>query len=364
MLSPYAEPVASSPRADDLDDCRARLRVGSRSFHAAAFLLPRGFREPAAALYAFCRSADDAVDDSASPGIALQGMHRRLDAIYAGAPEPRPEDRALSGVVERFGLPKPLLAALFEGFAWDVEGRRYADLDGVVAYSARVAGTVGAMMAVLMGVRDPDMLARASDLGVAMQLTNIARDVGEDARAGRLYLPLEWLREAGVDPDAFVEAPAFTPALGTVVRRLLAEAERLYRQADSGIARLPQRCRPAIYAARLLYAEIGRELIRRGCDSVSQRAVVSPQRKLRVLAGLPRLALMPSAGLRLPAHGETAFLVAAVASARAPGLAEDAALPPLARIERKYVWVLELFEEMDRRERQRNGTALADESVA
>lgn len=359
MPSLSVEAIPLAGRADDLDDCRERLRVGSRSFHAAAFLLPQSFREPAAALYAFCRSADDAVDDSANPAAALAGMHRRLDAIYAGAPHPRAEDRALAEVVERFELPKGLLEALFEGFAWDVEGRRYDDLDGVIAYSARVAGTVGAMMAILMGVRDPRMLARASDLGVAMQLTNIARDVGEDARAGRLYLPVDWMAEAGLDPDAFLRAPGFSPALGAVVRRLLAEARRFYRHADSGIARLPRRCRPAIYAARLLYAEIGREVLRRHCDSVSQRAVVSAQRKLWVLSTLPGLAVLSAASLRLPAHDQTAFLVAMAAR-------EDAtdALPALARIERKFVRVLDLFEEMDRRDRQRAGRQLADESVA
>ena len=94
--------------------------------------------------------------------------------------------------------------ALFEGLQWDCEGRRYEDLEALHAYAARVAGAVGVMMALLMGVRDADALARACDLGVAMQLTNIARDVGEDARAGRLYLPLDWLREAGLDPAAFL----------------------------------------------------------------------------------------------------------------------------------------------------------------
>ena len=91
------------------------------------------------------------------------------------------------------------------------EVRRYETLQDLDAYAARVAGSVGAMMTLVMGQRAPEIVARACDLGVAMQLTNIARDVGEDARAGRLYLPLQWLREAGIDPDAWLAKPVFTP---------------------------------------------------------------------------------------------------------------------------------------------------------
>ena len=98
-------------------------------------------------------------------------------------------------------IPRALPEALLEGFAWDAAGRRYETLDEVEHYAARVAGCVGAMMTLVMGRRDPAILARACDLGVAMQLTNICRDVGEDARAGRLYLPLAWLRDNGIDPD-------------------------------------------------------------------------------------------------------------------------------------------------------------------
>ncbi len=107
-------------------------------------------------------------------------------------------------------MPRALPEALLEGLAWDAQARRYATLSDLYDYSARVAAAVGAMMCVLMGVRDADALARACDLGVAMQLTNIARDVGEDARERRLYLPLDWLAEAGIDPDAFLDLRAAT----------------------------------------------------------------------------------------------------------------------------------------------------------
>ena len=104
-------------------------------------------------------------------------------------------------------IPRALLDALLEGFVWDAQGRRYETLEELHDYAARVAGTVGAMMALLMGARGPARWPAPATSGVAMQLTNIARDVGEDARDGRLYLPRAWLREAGIDADAWLRAP-------------------------------------------------------------------------------------------------------------------------------------------------------------
>jgi len=112
--------------------------------------------------------------------------------------------------------------------------RRYASLSDLRAYSARVAAAVGAMMCVLMRVRDPNALARACDLGVAMQLTNIARDVGEDAREGRLYLPTDWMHEAGITPEAFLRDPEPTPQVRAMVRRLLREADDRYARCECG----------------------------------------------------------------------------------------------------------------------------------
>jgi phytoene synthase len=281
MPSP-ADPPALDPQ--DLAACAALLRGGSRSFHAASLVLPRRVRDPAVALYAFCRLADDAVDGGADRVRAVEDLRARLDRAYAGRPDPTPADRAFAVVAARFAIPRALPDALIEGFAWDAEGRRYETLDDLVAYAVRVAGTVGAMMAVVMGERGAGGVARACDLGVAMQLTNIARDVGEDARLGRIYLPLADLRRAGVDPDAFLADPRPGPALAGVVARLLAAADELYARSEAGVAGLPADCRPAIQAARRLYAGIGREVERRGGDSVTARAVVPGRAKAALLA--------------------------------------------------------------------------------
>ena len=263
---------------------------------------------------------------------------------------PTPADRALAAVVRQFAIPRALLEALLEGFEWDAEGRRYDTLDDLHAYAARVAGSVGAMMALLMGVRSPDAVARACDLGVAMQLSNIARDVGEDARNGRLYLPREWLHEAGIEPERWLASPTFEPALGGVVRRILDAADVLYARVDAGVACLPLGCRAGINAARFLYADIGHEVARRGLDSVSQRAVVPASRKARLLvrAGM---ALFPTPATQsvgaLPA---TQFLLDAIAACPLSPRPDRTTTSPQRGGIGRAAWVVALFEQLELRE--------------
>jgi 15-cis-phytoene synthase len=322
----------------DMEACRAAIRTGSLSFHAASRLLPPKVRDPALALYAFCRLADDAVDEGSDKAGAVLRLRDRLDRLYQGRPANAAPDRAFACVVETFDMPRALPDALLEGMAWDATGRRYADLSGVLAYSARVAAAVGAMMCVLMRVRDADALARACDLGLAMQLTNIARDVGEDARAGRLYLPVDWLTAAGVEPEAWLATPTATPAIRLATARLLAEADRLYTRSEAGVAALPLACRPGILAARMIYAGIGGAVRRRNHDSISSRARTGVAQKLGWL-GLATLksagtALMPRpAILHAPPVEEVSFLVRAAAYQAPPRGRSDALLGVLAQLE-------------------------------
>jgi phytoene synthase len=267
-------------RPEDLAHCENAIRHGSLSFHAASRLLPSSVRDPALALYAFCRLADDEVDEGTQQAGAVLRLQDRLDLAYAGTPRNAPEDRAFAAIIDEFEMPRALPDALLEGLAWDAAEYRYDTLSGVRDYSARVASAVGAMMCVLMRVRDPDALARACDLGVAMQLTNIARDVGEDARMGRIYLPLDWLAEAGIDPQNFTRDPVPDAALRFMVKRLLAEADRLYLRSESGINALPVKARTGIWAARLIYAGIGRQVRQNGYDSITMRARTSVTQKL------------------------------------------------------------------------------------
>jgi phytoene synthase len=337
------EPQLARHWAADVAACRASLQHNSKTFHAASLLLPARVRAPATVLYGFCRLADDAVDEQgerAGRGEAIARLRERLDRVYAGQPLALPTDRALAAVVAAYAMPRALPDFLIEGLAWDVEGRDYETLDALLSYAARVAGAVGAMMSLLMETRDAQALARACDLGVAMQLSNIARDVGDDARMGRLYLPKAWLREVGVDPAAWLADPRPDARVDQVVLRLLAEADRLYARAAAGVACLPLACRPGINAARKLYAAIGHEVRRAGGDGVRRRARVPGWRKAMLLARAS-VSLWPARALLTePALAVNQPLLDAVAAVPAPNAQGSAE------------FVIDLFTRLSRDERQ------------
>jgi phytoene synthase len=270
----------------DEDALERILRTNSKTFYFASRALPRRVRRQAVALYAFCRHADDGVDDaetSRSARAAVDALRARIDRVYADRALDDVVERAFARVVRETGIPRSEPDALAEGMEWDVLGRRYATLDELRAYALRVAGTVGVMMTHVMGKADAAILERARDLGIGMQLTNIARDVGADARLGRVYLPLQWLEESGTSGDELLASPRATEPVRRAVARLLVAADGHYASADQGIAHLPSDCRVAIRAARLIYAEIGQVIRDRDFDSISSRAVVSSRRKAALL---------------------------------------------------------------------------------
>ncbi|MEL7343682.1 MAG: phytoene/squalene synthase family protein [Pseudomonadota bacterium] len=331
--------------ASDLDHCRTSIRHGSLSFYAASKLLPARMRDPALALYAFCRLADDAVDLNEEKTAAVFRLRERLDAIYAGAPHDAPEDRAFADVVRVHRIPKTVPDALLEGFAWDALEQTYSTLSEVRAYGARVASTVGIMMALIMGVRDEHALARAADLGVAMQLTNIARDVGEDAREGRLYLPTDWLSDAGLSEGDIFANPIPSEPIRTMTKRLLREADRLYLRAEAGIPALPRQARPGIFAARHVYAGIGGVIAKNGYDSITTRARTNTSAKigwlgLSVLRSWSSMVMPRSAVIYAPPLDETDFLIQAAAETT-PRSARDARRRAL----------LDVFAELEARDR-------------
>jgi phytoene synthase len=334
---------------NDLDHCRAAIAEGSYSFHAASKLLPARVRDPALALYAFCRVADDEVDFGDNKPAAVLALRDRLDLAYAGRPRNAPADRAMAGSDPDLPHAPRAARGAAGGARLGRDGAALCQPVGPRSYSARVASAVGAMMCVLMEVRDPHALARACDLGVAMQLTNIARDVGEDARAGRLYLPTDWMEEEGIDIDAFLADPQPSPQIRRIVKRLLAEANRLYFRSEPGIARLPVDVRPGIFAARHCYDAIGRKLMRSGYDSVTTRVYTTKSHKMGLL-GLSILragavtVLPESPVVFAPPLEEVAFLV------------EAAAHPERARTG----WgdnVLSVLTQLESRERARRGLA-------
>lgn len=353
---PTPSAYSETERIADLRACKQMLAGGSRSFYAASMLLPRRLRDAATALYAFCRLADDAIDVGEGGLAALAQLRDRLDRAYRGNPINSAADRAFADVVTRYSIPRALPEALIDGFAWDEGQRTYDTIEDLLGYAARVAGTVGAMMSLLMDRRESETIARACDLGMAMQLTNIARDVGEDARNGRLYLPRQWLREAGIDPDEWMKKPAFTPELASVIHRLLGVADDLYARADSGIAKLPADCRPGIAAARLLYAEIGRGVEKLGWNSVSTRAVVPGTRKLALLLSATHALTRTSPWKEHPVIEASQFLIDAAAAPVSRSARETYRACAWWDVRGRLVFVLDLFERLERRER--NGRAI------
>ncbi|GAA0787142.1 phytoene/squalene synthase family protein [Roseibium denhamense] len=335
-ISPAAQQQALAKHQSDLKACAAAIRKGSKSFHLASLILPGETRKAARALYAFCRHSDDLIDDPRSDGRALDQLRGRLNLIYEGKPADYACDRAFHRTVDDYAIPKCIPDALLDGFALDIGGARYTTIDDVKHYATCVAATVGLMMALVMRTGDRNALARAADLGIAMQLTNIARDVGEDARNGRIYLPSEWMRDEGLDADEFLANPEFSPALGRVVKRLLNEADHHYRLGHAGIEALPANCRHAIRTAALVYEEIGAEVRASGYDSVTRRAFTTNARKLALLVKARRAAIEqasaasamfhsdadPSAA-RLVNAGARAFKIRRIAQQQCPETVPD-----------------------------------------
>lgn len=350
MPAPSFTRLYSTPA--DCAACRHAIRQGSKSFHLASMLLPVELREPAYAVYAFCRMADDRIDREDGGLRAVEEMTRLLDRVYAGHPGENTIERAFADVVAAFAIPRAIPDALLEGLAWDAQGRRYETLADLRAYAMRVAGSVGIMMTLIMDRRQPAVLARACDLGVAMQFTNICRDIGEDAAAGRLYLPLERMAAQGVDPRRFLRQPVYGPGVRAVVSELLAEAERLYDSSLAGIAALPAAGRTGIASARLLYREIGRG-VAGGIDPVTSRSVVSRTRKLALVAEAIGQRYPDSPPSAWPALPEARFMIGAVMASPQP--VRSLVTPPWWRIEARTTRMLELLHSFQRSPADRLG---------
>ncbi len=224
------------------------------------------------------------------------GLEDATAKACAGTPDANdPVFAGLAEVVQRHGLEPALLQEHLRGFRMDIEGAHYRTLADTLLYCYRVAGVVGLMMARVMGVRDAALLDRACDLGIAFQLTNIARDIVEDAAIGRVYLPAEWLSEAGVAPDQ-IDLPAHREALAGVAARLVEAAEPYYTSALAGIGALPLRSAWSIATARGVYRAIGRHVKARGGHAWDVRVATSGLEKIWLTARGGAVALATRAG--------------------------------------------------------------------
>jgi phytoene synthase len=271
-----------------LAHCRDAIARGSRSFALASLLFPRRLRDAAAFVYGWCRYCDDEIDSHAREESALLANRvSRLRAMTLAALSGElragvPEFVGFGHVCGLYRIPAHYPLELVEGMAMDARSERYETLRELERYCYRVASTVGLMMTHAMGLQDVSALGRASDLGKAMQLTNIARDVIEDASLGRVYLPLAWLRERGVSPDAVSDRREDVAA---VVVRLLDRAEELYESGREGIRSLPLSAAFAVAVAARVYREIGVRVRMLGPRAWDERVVVSGGRKVALVLG-------------------------------------------------------------------------------
>jgi phytoene synthase len=266
------------------------IEVGSGSFASAARLFDEATRESTVMLYAWCRHCDDVIDGQEMGHGQREGsrennlqklleLEEQTRRACAGQRCDHPAFEGLAEVVRRHKLSVDLPLAHLSGFRMDVEDVRYRSMADTLLYCYRVAGVVGLMMAKVMGARDAATLDRACDLGIAFQLTNIARDVVEDAAIGRVYLPEEWLVDAGIPVDRLAE-PQYREALAGVAARLVEAADPYYASSVPGIGALPLRSAWSVATARGVYRAIGRKVKQRGSHAWDVRVSTTSFDKL------------------------------------------------------------------------------------
>ncbi len=288
----------NAPAADPLlAHALNSIAVGSKSFASASRLFDPHTRRSAVLLYAWCRHCDDVIDGQQAghdavpltPAEARQRLaelRAQTHDAYLGAPAQEPAFAALQDVQQRHGIHRQEALDLLEGFAMDVDERQYQTLEDTLQYCYHVAGVVGLMMARIMGTQQPQVLHRACDLGLAMQLTNIARDIIDDAKVGRCYLPRQWLDEFGLTPATLAQ-PQHRAAVAQMARRLVDHAEPYYASAEAGLAALPWRSAWAVASAGAVYRRIGIKVRAAGPQAWDTRTSTGKGEKLAALsAGL------------------------------------------------------------------------------
>ncbi len=259
-------------------DDAAVIQQHSRSFSLAAKLLPANVRPDVEKLYAWCRWCDDAVDeapDAKAAAARLERLRTDVKRIYAGEAPLHAASKWLESLVHQYNIPIEWPLDLLRGMETDLADPVLETVEDLMQYCYQAAGTVGLMMCRVMGVADPKALAKAKSLGMAMQLTNIARDVHEDWRAGRRYVPKKWL--------SLVPGKDMTPTnreVSPAVEQLLRLADELYVEGNSGLGYLPNGVRLAIRLAGKVYREIGSEIRRQDLAVMSGRVFVPLRQKI------------------------------------------------------------------------------------
>ncbi|MFT3963473.1 presqualene diphosphate synthase HpnD [Propionivibrio sp.] len=263
------------------DYCQQKAAASGSSFYYSFLFLPPERRRAITALYAFCREVDDVVDECSDAQVAagkLAWWRAELDALYAGRPQ-HPVTKALQAVLPQFALPQEQLLEIIDGMEMDLQQTRYLDFKALSLYCYRVASVVGLLAAEIFGHTDRRTLKYAHDLGMAFQLTNIIRDVGEDARRGRVYLPLDELKRFEV-PVADILNARHSENFRRLMEFQIERAEGYYAQAMSQLPEADRKAqRPGLVMAAI-YRTLLDEIKRDGCQVLNQRTSLTPLRKL------------------------------------------------------------------------------------
>ncbi len=268
------------------DYCQDKAARSGSSFYYSFMFLPPQRRQAITALYAFCREVDDVVDECQDPSLAklkLDWWRQEIDRVYDGQPT-HPVGHALQQVIAGITLPREQLFEIIDGMEMDLTQTRYLDFKALQLYCYRVASVVGLLAAEIFGYQDRQTLKYAHDLGLAFQLTNIIRDVGEDARRGRIYLPVEELQRFGVPAKDLIEA-RHTPAFRELMRFQAERAESYYERAFANLPAIDRRAqRPGLVMAAI-YRTLLREIAADGFLVLDRRTSLTPLRKVW-LAGI------------------------------------------------------------------------------
>ncbi|MBS0545194.1 MAG: presqualene diphosphate synthase HpnD [Proteobacteria bacterium] len=263
------------------DYCQQKAAKSGSSFYYSFMFLPPERRQAITALYAFCREVDDVVDECHDPSIAqtkLEWWRQEVARVYGGTPT-HPVGHALKDVAPAFNLPQEQLLEIIDGMAMDLSQTRYLDFKGLQLYCYRVASVVGLLAAEIFGYQDRQTLKYAHDLGLAFQLTNIIRDVGEDARRGRIYLPMEDLQRFNVPAKDILEA-RHSDAFRQLMEFQAQRAEQFYEQAFAYLPAIDRKAqRPGLVMAAI-YRTLLREIAADGFQVLDRRTSLTPLRKV------------------------------------------------------------------------------------
>ena len=263
------------------DYCQDKAAKSGSSFYYSFMFLPAERRQAITALYAFCREVDDVVDECHDLSLAqtkLEWWRQEVGRVYNGTPT-HPVGLALKDVIKGFRLPQEQLLEIIDGMAMDLSQTRYLDFKGLQLYCYRVASVVGLLAAEIFGYQDRQTLKYAHDLGLAFQLTNIIRDVGEDARRGRIYLPIEDLQRFNVPAKDILEA-RYSDAFRELMAFQAERAEKFYDQAFAQLPAVDRKAqRPGLVMAAI-YRTLLREIARDGFMVLDRRTSLTPLRKV------------------------------------------------------------------------------------